>query len=537
MSESKQKDGPVEASIELEHCIAFSGIQGGLYYHPGGSHFVFSSGGTVVIQSFLDPHDQHFLQGHDGPITCMCMSKSGRYFATGQNGENSDVIVWDFEKKCICYRLSEHDHGIKCISFSDDELLLCSVGIDSDGKMIIWDLSNGYIVCSARANPQPTTCVTWGGMVKDIKRRDTEKYLLCTSGAKTSVIWSLDPYLGELTSEQIHTTARGEQTRENMVVEFSADRETIYCGTTSGDFALINVRLTKLMKTIPACRLGILSLLTWPEGVVCGGGDGTITTFDSNYTDIQQCKLDGPVVSMSFSPDKSEVVAGTSKGFVYRVRLEGLQTLLLCENHCAPVICVAFAPESSDKFATASVDNTLRIWDSGDYTVLTTAIVKDAGAPTCLVYSLDMLVSGWEDGRIRAHDVDSGDPLWLIANAHRDGVTALTLSHNQRFILTGGTEGEVRVWELRTRELVSHLKEHTLPVKSIALYEDNFHAISCSRDRSILCWDLRSERRITSHQQRMGGINSVALSKDQTMVLTVGQEVSVGSQFVSFLQC
>ena len=135
----------------------------------------------------------------------------------------------------------------------------------------------------------------------------------------------MDPYLGELTSEQIHTTARGEQTRENMVVEFSADRETIYCGTTSGDFALINVRLTKMMKTVPACRLGILSLLTWPEGVVCGGGDGTITTFDSNNTDIQQCQLDGAVVAMSFSPDKSEVVAGTAKGFVYRVRLEGLQ--------------------------------------------------------------------------------------------------------------------------------------------------------------------------------------------------------------------
>ena len=66
---------------------------------------------------------------------------------------------------------------------------MCSVGIDSDGKLIIWDLSNGYIVCSARANPHPTTCVTWGGMVKDVKRRDTEKYLLCTSGAKTSVVW------------------------------------------------------------------------------------------------------------------------------------------------------------------------------------------------------------------------------------------------------------------------------------------------------------------------------------------------------------
>ena len=69
---------------------------------------MFAAGGTVVIQSFLDPHDQHFLSGHDGPITCMCMSKSGRYFASGQNGENSDVLVWDFESKKMLYRLSEH---------------------------------------------------------------------------------------------------------------------------------------------------------------------------------------------------------------------------------------------------------------------------------------------------------------------------------------------------------------------------------------------------------------------------------------------
>ena len=367
-------------------------------------------------------------------------------------------------------------------------------------------------------------------MVKDVKRRDTEKYLLCTSGAKSSVLWSLDPYSGEMKAEPVHTTAKGEQNRENNTVEFSGDRETIYCGTTSGDFALINVRLAKLSRTIPACRLGILSLLSWPEGVICGGGDGTVTTFDSGFVDKQQCRLNGPVVAMSFSPDKAEIVAGTSTGFIYRVRLEGLQTLCICENHFKAVKCVAFAPESSDKFATASTDSTLRIWDAGDYTVVTTAIInKDAGAPSCLVYSLDMLVSGWQDGRIRAHCVDSGDPLWLIDNAHRGGVTALTLSHNQRFIITGGEEGEVRVWELRTRELVSHLKEHNMPVRSIALYEDNFHAISCSRDRSILCWDLRSEKRITSHQQRMGGVNGVALSGDQTIVLAVGQERRVTS--------
>mmetsp|Transcript_16704 Transcript_16704/g.39002 ORF Transcript_16704/g.39002 Transcript_16704/m.39002 type:complete len:189 (-) Transcript_16704:338-904(-) len=90
--------------------------------------------------------------------------------------------------------------------------------------------------------------------------------------------------------------------------------------------------------------------------------------------------------------------------------------------------------------------------------------------------------------------------------------------------MTGGGEGDVRIWEMRSRELVSHLKEHTLPVTSLALYGDDIHALSCSRDRAFLCWDLRNERRLTSHVQRMGGINGIALSQDQTMVITVGQE-------------
>ena len=74
---------------------------------------------------------------------------------------------------------------------------------------------------------------------------------------------------------------------------------------------------------------------------------------------------------------------------------------------------------------------------------------------------LDGLYTGWNDGKIRCHNIDTGDELWTIKDAHRDGVSSMQLSHNERFIISGGVEGEVRVWELRSRELVSHLKEHT----------------------------------------------------------------------------
>jgi len=59
-------------------------------------------------------------------------------------------------------------------------------------------------------------------------------------------------------------------------------------------------------------------------------------------------------------------------------------------------------------------------------------------------------------------------------------------------------EGEVRVWEIRSRELVSHLKEHTSKVTSLHLFADDVHLLSCARDRSILCWDLKAEKRVSA---------------------------------------
>jgi WD40 repeat protein len=49
------------------------------------------------------------------------------------------------------------------------------------------------------------------------------------------------------------------------------------------------------------------------------------------------------------------------------------------------------------------------------------------------------------------------------------GVYTLCISRNLKFFCSGGGEGDVRVWEMRTREMVSHLKEHTHRVTNVQL--------------------------------------------------------------------
>ena len=85
--------------------------------------------------------------------------------------------------------------------------------------------------------------------------------------------------------------------------------------------------------------------------------------------------------------------------------------------------------------------------------------------------------------------------------------------------------GEVRVWEIRSRELISHLKEHSQRVTKIQLFPDDQHLLTCARDKSILCWDLKAEKRVSAQQQRMGGINSFAIAPlDNNKFISVGQE-------------
>lgn len=73
--------------------------------------------------------------------------------------------------------------------------------------------------------------------------------------------------------------------------------------------------------------------------------------------------------------------------------MQSLASVIVSENHSRAVTCVCYAPGISDRFATASADGTVRIWDTANYGVLTNAVVRDMGEPQCLVLALVRLLA------------------------------------------------------------------------------------------------------------------------------------------------
>mmetsp|Transcript_34624 Transcript_34624/g.98553 ORF Transcript_34624/g.98553 Transcript_34624/m.98553 type:complete len:614 (-) Transcript_34624:94-1935(-) len=519
-------------SIELEHAIGCNvGFKNTCHLHPNGRDYVLAVGGVVIVGDLNNPHEQVFLHGHDDFITCLAVSHQGRLCATGQQGQNADVVVWNLDAKKQLFCFQEQDHGIDCLCFSFDDRYLYSCGDIVDQRVFIYDMASGLIIAWAQLHPKPTICVTSGGFVRDIKRRDTQEYQFAACGGKTISMMHLDALKGELTSQQIGNA--GKQIREFTCLAFSSDFEYLFAGTTSGDIAVVLMKNRVVQQFVPVCSAGVTTLVVVPVGqgaarIVAGGGDSTVTVLSGmsplEIREERQIHLDGPLVSLSRSGDAMEMLAVTCQGSSFRIRAKDLSFKVHSQVSAGALYDVSYVIGISDMFLTCCGDGLVTLWDANDYAARTRCAARTRSFPTAVTASEDIIVAGCNDGRLMAFDTQQGQNLWHVDNAHKGGVTTAMLSSNVRFVLTGGAEGELRIWELKTRDMASHLKEHSARVTEVQVFPNDQYAISCSRDRCLLTWDLRQQKRLTAHRERHGGINCLAVAGNQTTVYTAGQE-------------
>nr|CCA14717.1 cleavage induced conserved hypothetical protein [Albugo laibachii Nc14] len=515
-------DAASVAALELEHVIGLSSIPNAIHLHPS-NQFVYAAGGSIVSTALHDAHQQSIFQGHKGHISCLAVSPSGRFITSGAIGSVADVLVWDFMKQKLLYRLCEHDHGVAALAFSEDDRLLCSVGNEEDARLFVWDLRTGNI-CATQQKIHAAAVA----FVGDRNGPKDSMYQLITAGNRILRFWMLDPLCGTLSYINIEQAL----VRNFTCIQVAPTRQSVLIGSTSGDFAVVDVASKRIVKTVSACSGGVQAI-AFINGCVCiGGGDGTILQFTNDFIDISATQLDTCVIGLSI--DQGRCVAATKSGAIYLLdvnldRSNQIPSRLISENHSNDVISIKFASSSpiSDRFATIANDLTIRIWDVSEYRVLVKCSVNDGGRPTSFHYSPHHFISGWSDGCVRCHDAQSESLSWTIGNAHSDGITAIVLSQMEHIMITGGQGGEIRVWDLRKRMMISQLKQHTMAITQLVLYKDDTTLLSSSRDRSIICWDLQQGRRSLAFTQRMGGILAIALSLDEKTIMSVGQDKAI----------
>ena len=82
---------------------------------------------------------------------------------------------------------------------------------------------------------------------------------------------------------------------------------------------------------------------------------------------------------------------------------------------------------------------------------------------------------GWYDGKIHSFLPQSGQLLFYINEAYINGVSAITATSDCRKIVSGGMNGEIRIWWISPYEqkMEASLKEHRSRVWNIVINTRN----------------------------------------------------------------
>lgn len=505
----------------------------GLIAHPDGEHIIFPLGSTIVLKNTVT-NTQAFLQGHTDIVTCIALSADGTRLASGQAaamGMKAPVIVWDVDAAIAngntadrtgerVFDLTLHKGGITGVAFSPCGSTLATLGGTDDNTLVLWDMDTGKAICGAPAANHAATCLTW---------YNTRSDALITAGHLHIRKWEVDFERRRL---QPTDMAVGVIKRVINCIALDDGDNLAWCGTKSGDVLEINV---------PACRfvrasknrfsLGVTSVAAVQERggrytVIAGNGDGSLVRLGMEQLQVTAAvQLLGGVTSVALSPDHTSFVAGTNDGNRYVVDVATWEPSLRGTAHPHAINDVVFAPGASSLFVTCSKAE-VRLWNAETRSELLRIQVPNLEC-LCAAIARDgtSIVTGWDDGKIRAFTPESGRLQYVISDAHIDGVTALALPSDGARVLSGGRDGRVRVWNVAGRTQVMELsfKEHKKPVTSVALTRTEDECVSASEDGSCIVWNLaagvRANALFASTQFR-----AALYHPDESQLLTCGSD-------------
>ncbi|CCW62363.1 unnamed protein product [Phytomonas sp. EM1] len=522
--------------LELDCALGFSGrVPNGLIAHPDGTHIIHPLGACIVIREIGKSFSSDFLYGHNDKISCLAVSPSGRYVASGQvthPGFQADVCIFDFAERRLVHRMLLHKVKVQALSFSSDERTLASVGGPEDNTVVLWDVETGRPFCGAPAHHTETKCVAF--LNHDLLK-------IMTGGVGSLRVWSVDMENRKMNPVDINL---GNLRRSVTTLAIEQTDKYAYCGTTTGDVLCVqlgNAGVLKMKGPLNKCSGGIVSLIFNRDGhVLVGSGSGEVRLLSKiNLTVLFEASVKGGVTGLALVGPHYFV--GTDASNMYFINGGNFRTELRVTCHSGCINDLVFPAGFSLVFATCGGSD-IRLWNAKSCTELLRIEIPGLTC-NCIHFTADgsMIISGWSDGRLRGFGPQSGKLIFTMHDAHKSeslgqrvkiggrvGVTSVCNDHTSTNVITGGSDGQVRVWRITGKScfLKASMKEHKSTVNALAITHDDTECVSASDDGSCIVWDLtRFVRRNIIYLQTY--FRAVAYYPDESQIITCGNDKSI----------
>jgi WD40 repeat protein len=137
-----------------------------------------------------------------------------------------------------------------------------------------------------------------------------------------------------------------------------------------------------------------------------------------------------------------------------------------------------------------------------------------------------LAVSGGHDGTVRLWDLRTGEGLGVVGH-HEGWVGCVAISPDGRLALTGGEDRTIRIRDMKSGEIRGTIDGLGTGVRALEVSPDGSLVLSSGDDTAAQLWDLSSSVRLLTLEGHESWIGSVAISADGRYVVSGGLDCSV----------
>lgn len=428
----------------------------------------------IRIYDFASGELKALLKGHKAPVIALSFSPNSSLLISGSF--DNTAIIWDVESGQMLHRLEGHDAEIYNVGFSPDGATAVTGSYDK--TLRLWGVADGNQIAvltghESRINalaisPKDGTIASasgdgeirlWDGTGAFLRKLGTivanvrgmafdpsgeRLFVGCVSACKDGNAFFLDPASGKAL-----TTLKGTNV---AMVAISPDGRVV---ATSGD-VLDGILISDALSGAPLkgpngkqLRLRGTGAPAWAVGfssdgeTIAWGHAGSLKSYNERGPLQFQLRLPSAKAGLG-SPER---LADTDVSSFVRAR-ETFGNLSLAHRpggnygYVDAILDIRETANAQEPAQSTTLKSIERTGSTDGYAHLAYSFTADGKA----------IVSGGRNGLLRSYDLQ-GKPLKVFFG-HEADIMAVAVSNDGRFLLSGSKDQTVRLWNLKTGELL-----------------------------------------------------------------------------------